>query len=45
MWRLIALYLCKSYRLAVKIKIFSARRTLSTYHTNLYVLLLAFLNY
>jgi len=45
MRRLIALYLRKSYRLAVRIRAFSARRTLPTYYANLYVLLLAFLDH
>ena len=45
MWRLITFHLYKSYRLAVRIKAFSTRHTLPTYHVNLYVLLLAFLDH
>jgi len=45
MWRFITLYLYKSHKLAVKIKVFFIKCTLPTYSVNLYVLLLAFLNY
>ena len=45
MWRLITLHLRKSYKLTVKIKAFFIKCTLLIYYINLYVLLLAFLNY